>query len=68
MAEGGVSKRGKGGSGPSFPFSLLLFYIEGGEAYASGGDGRSAALSPRPTISASDRYAKSLIFYNISAS
>ena len=37
FSEEGVPKKGKGGSGPSVPFSLLLFYIEVGEAYASEG-------------------------------
>ena len=45
---GGVSKRGKGGSGPSSPSSLPLFYIEIGEAYASGGGGGRTALPPPP--------------------
>ena len=49
---GGVSKRGKGGSGPSSPSSFPLFYIEVGEAYAYGGGGDRTALTP-PTISAS---------------
>ena len=43
MGGGGVSKRGKGGSDPSSPSSLPLFYIEVREAYASrGGGGRTA--------------------------
>ena len=50
---GGVSKRGQGGSGPSSPSSLPLFYVEVGEAYASGGGGGRTALPPPTTISAS---------------
>ena len=42
-------QEGKGSERPSFPSSLLLFYIEVREAYASGGgDGSSAALPPPP--------------------
>ena len=48
VSRGGVSKRGKGGSGPTSPSSLPLFYIEVGEAYAPGGDGGRTALPPPP--------------------
>ena len=50
---GGVSKRGKGGSGPSSPSSLPLSYIKVEEAYASGGGRGQDSPSPPPTILAS---------------
>ena len=43
---GGLSKRGKGGSGPSSPSSLPLFDIEVGEAYTSGGAGAGQPFPP----------------------